>query len=161
MVLVVAPIEAAAKTDRRFDHEVVAGLESLVSVALALRQEHVEDGAGGVEFELVVAALVGGGLEEQLEGVVLPQPAVVLGDLRVQVDVVHVGHDVQILAVPQEAGAGGGLCRPGVFAQPGGGEAVDDLRGGPRGFVGGAVDLDGSIRPAALELGHGGARARQ
>ena len=113
------------------------------------RQEHVEDGAGGIHLEFEVARLVLRRLEEQLEDVVVPGPPVVLRHIREQVAVLHLRQEVEVLAVPQQAGARGCPRR----ALPGHDEAVDDRSRFPGRVVSLPVDADGEIRPAAHQLG--------
>ena len=97
--------------------KVAVALEALIAAGAAARQEHVHDRPGGVDLELVIARLVVGRLEEQLEDVVVPRLPVVLLDVGVEIGVLHVGEEIEIFAVPQQPGLRRrawrrGPCRP-------------------------------------------------
>src|SRR5579884_330111 len=69
----------------------------------ALMSNYFHDGAGRVDLELVITRLVRGRLEEQLENIIVPDLPIVLLRVSVQVAVLHVGKEINIFAVPQEA----------------------------------------------------------
>ena len=112
--------------------EIAVVLEALEAAGAAARQEHIEDRAGRVDLEFVVARLVVGGLEEQLEDVVVPEHAVVFLDVGVEVGVLHVGEEIEIFAIPEQLRFRLGLGGAGVLAEPGKIEIVDGLGVLPR-----------------------------
>ena len=140
-------VERAAELHGRLDPEVVQLLEPAHESPPG--DEAVELRVEGVHLQFVIRRLVYRRLQKHLEDVVVPDLAVVLGDVGVEVGVVEVGADIEILAIPEDlrpGGLRGGLV---VLAQPRHREVVD--RGGvlPGRVVEGPVDRDRVFRELA------------
>ena len=153
LVLIAPLVQRAAEMDLRLDMEFTVTLEAPIAAGPAARNEHVEDRPGGIDLELVIARLVVGGFEEQLEDVVLPRQAVVFLFDGEEVGILHIGQEVDVLAVPEQLRLGGRAGGAGILAEPGHVKLVDNLRLLPRLGTTFAVDLDRRVGPAALELG--------
>ena len=158
MVRVCPVVERAAERHRRLDAQVVHLLEP--AHAATPWDEAVELRVLGVDLKLVIRRLLGRGLEEDLEDVVVPDLAVVFGDVGVEVGVVEVGAYIKVLTIPEDLRAGGLRSGLVVLAEPGHGEVLD--RGGivPGRVVGRAIDGDRIFSECAL-VGLGGDGRRQ
>ena len=143
-------VERSVQRDFGFEMKVTLLDEPLVAPGLAPRQEHVHHSPGRVDLELVVPRLVGRRLEKQFEDVVVPRHAVVLGHVGKQVRVIHLGQEIQELAIPREPRPRRSPGRPRFLFQPRQRELVDHLRRLPHRIVGNAVDLGGSVYKPAL-----------
>ncbi len=135
--------------------EIAVGLEAFVSAGAAARQEHVEGGAGRVDLELIIARLVEGRLEEQLDNVIVPGHAVMFFDVGIKVRVVHLGKEIQVFAVPEQSCPGGGAGLIAPLSNPGHAEIVDHLGQLPGRLVGAAIDDDRLVRKSAFVVGPG------
>ena len=165
LVLILPVVERAVELHGGLEVEVGVVAEAVEAAAAATGEEELEGGAGGVDLELVVSRLPGGGLEEELEDVVFPELAVVFLDRGEEVAVLHLRQEVEVLAIPEQLRGRAGLRGPGVCPQPGKIEVVDRLGILPRGVVAAAVEGGSRLGPAALEGdragGGGDARRRR
>ena len=144
-------IEGAIQCHNRFPLKgALVGREELWSARAARWHEDVEVCVERGDLQFVITWARFGRAEEEFEDVVLPGPAVFIAHISEEVGVFHLGVEVEVIVVPEQAGLGAG---PGGTFGPVGEEALDDDRLGPRGFVGAPVELDGAGGPAALEVG--------
>ena len=77
-------------------------------------------------------------------------------DVGVEIVIFHVGEEVEVVAIPEEPGGRLRLRGPGLGAEPGEPEPIDDLGVLPRGIGPLAGDRDRLIGETALERGRGG-----
>ena len=151
LVHVVALVQGAAEFHLRVDVE-VAELLLLVEVRdLALGHEAIELRAGGVHLKFEVPRLRAIRMKEEFEDVVVPGVAVVFCHVREEVRVLHLGEEVEVLAVPEQLGFGAGAGHARFLAEPGEMERIDDLSILPCRFVGRAIERNGQFGESALE----------
>ena len=152
-------VQRAIEAHVRFEMKRAVAFETVETAASARRQEHVERGVGGIELEFVVAFFVLRGFEKNFKNVAEPEVAVVIRLARVNVVILHLGVEIEEVAIPQQPRLRRGRGRMRARAEPRHREIRDDLRAPPRGFVGLAVERDAALEPAAFEGdGSGGGR---
>lgn len=147
-------VEGSADFGGGFEVKGLFFCEAWVAAGASGGEEHIEFAVGGIDFELVVAGFVVGGFEEEFEDVVEPDGAVLFGDGCEDVGIVHFCGEVEVIAVPEEAGDGfcGRLFS--VAFEPVGAERGDGGGVFPCGIIEGSVDDWGLVGPAAF--GDGG-----
>lgn len=150
-VVGVGPIvEGAADFGNGFDMEGLIFCEARVAAGASRGEEHVEFAIGSVDLEFVVTGFVWGGFEEDFEHIVQPDGAVLFGDIGENVGVLHFSGEVEVIAIPEEAG--GGFCGWlfSISFEPIGAEGGNGDRVFPSRIVEGPVDGRGLVGPAAF-----------
>ena len=74
--------------------------EAAITTGSTLRQEHVHHRSSGVDLKLVIAALVDRRLQEDFKDIVMPGFTITLGDVGIQVRVLHLSAEIEVLAIP-------------------------------------------------------------
>ena len=101
-VAVLPAIQRSVELDLCFDVKLAVGNEPLKATGSSLGEEHVHLSPGSADLEFVVTGPLICRLEEQFEDVVGPRSAIVLGDVRIQIGVLHFGEEVEVIPIPQQ-----------------------------------------------------------